>query len=173
MAKSIAIGPFTCDVALRRVRPIEMVREEREGVTYLSASDYELAYETTLIFDDGGRLPIKAKVFGEGARLMVIRNELGEPARFRGWVRGSIQLLDEHDHTIFRGAYYDVNVVMNLSGDEALTPTDQRLEHWESGFGEGQYLGHAFSMRAEMTRSGAPVGGEAGPLAGKGVGFID
>ena len=104
---------------------------------------------------------------------MVIRNEQGEPTRFRGWVRGSIQLLDEHDHTIFRGAYYDVNVVMNLSGDEALTPTDQRLEHWESAFGEGPYLGHAFSMRAELTRSVALVDGEASALAGKGVGFIE
>jgi len=166
MAKSIATGPFTCDVTLSRVRPPEFVREEKEGVTYLSAGDYELEYETTLQFDDGGRLPIKAKAFGEIARLIVIRNAQGEPTRIRGWVQGSIQLLDEHEHTIFRGPYYDVNLVMPPAGDEALTATDTQLEHWESGFGEGQYLGHAFSMRVEMHR-------ESGALVGKGVGIIE
>ena len=47
-SNNIAVGPFTCDVRLRRVGPIEFIREEKDGVTYLSAQDYQLAYETTL-----------------------------------------------------------------------------------------------------------------------------
>ena len=166
MANTIAIGRFTCDVILKRVRPPEFVREEKDGVTYLSASGYELAYETTLNFDDGGRMPIKAKAFGEGASLIVMRNAQGEPTRMRGWVKGSIQILNEHEQTIFRGTYNDVKVVITLAGDDALTPTGQQLEHWQSGFGEGQYLGHFFSMRVDLTR-------ESGDLVGKGVGVIE
>ena len=166
MSEDIALGPFTCDVTLSRVSQPEFVREEKDGVTYLSASGYELAYETTLIFDGGGRLPIKAKVLGEGASLMVMRNASGEPTRMRGWVKGSIQIMDEHEQTIFRGTYNDVKVEITLTGDEQLTPTGQKLEHWESGFGEGQYLGHFFSIRAELTR-------ESGALEGKAQGSIE
>lgn len=166
MANDIPVGPFTCDVRLRRVGPIEFVREERDGVTYLSAKDYELAYETTLEFDDGGRLPIKAKVMGEGANMMVLRNSSGEPTKMRGWVSGSVELLDEQDRTIFRGVYNDVNAVHSLSGDEALTATGSNLEHWQSCFGEGQYSGRFFTFRVDMTR-------ESGDLVGRAVGIID
>ena len=48
-------------------------------------------------------LPVKGKLFGEIARLMVVRNELREPTRIGGWLQRSIQLLDEHEHTIFSG----------------------------------------------------------------------
>jgi hypothetical protein len=166
MDRTIAMGPFTCDVRLSRVRAPEFVREEKEGVIYITADDYELGYETTLEFDDGGKMLVKAKVFGEGSNMMVIRDAQGKPTRMRGWVKGSVQILDEHDQLIFRGTYNDVNVVWTLAGDEALTPTDTRLEHWESGFGEGDYLGHFFSMRADMAR-------ESGALAGRGVGVIE
>ena len=40
-SKNIALGPFTCDVRLRRVGPIEFVREEKDGVTYFKAKDYQ------------------------------------------------------------------------------------------------------------------------------------
>ncbi len=166
VANDIAIGPFTCDVRLRRVGPIEFVREEINGVTYMSAKDYELAYETTLEFDDGRHLSIKAQVHGEGANMMVLRNSSGEPAKMRGWVRGTVQILDEQEQTIFQGSYNDVNVVHSLAGDEALTATGSQLEHWQSCFGEGSYLGRFLSFRVDMTR-------ESGDLVGKAVGVIE
>lgn len=166
MANDIAVGPFTCDVRLRRVGPINFVREEKDGVTYMSAKDYELAYETTLEFDDGARLPIKAKVMGEGANMMVVRNASGEPTMMRGWVGGSVELLDEQGQAIFRGVYNDVGAVHTLSGDEALTATASNLEHWQHCFGEGKYLGRFFSFRVDMTR-------ESGDLVGRAVGVID
>jgi len=147
MADNNPMGNFTCEVKLQRVGPIDFVREEKDGVTYVSAKDYELAYETTLEFDDGGLLKIRAKVLGHGANMMVLRNASGEPAQTRGWVRGSVQILNEQEQTIFRGTYSDVNVVHTLAGDEELTATGSQLEHWQSCFGEGQHLGHFFSMR--------------------------
>ena len=45
----------------------------------MSASDYELEYITTLNFDDGRSLAIKAKAFGEGARSMIRPNANGHP----------------------------------------------------------------------------------------------
>lgn len=161
------VGPFTCDIRLRRVGPINFVREEKDGVTYLSAKDYELAYETTFLeFDDGGRLPIKAKVFGEGANMMVLRNADGEPAKMRGWVRGSVEITDDQDRTIFRGIYNDENAVHSLAGDEELTATGSNLEHWQSCFGESRYSGRFFSFRVDMTR-------DSGDLVGKPVGIIE
>ena len=76
-------------------------------------------------------------------------------------------MFDDRNQTIFRGAYYDVNLAVTLAGDEELTPTSLHLEHWEHGFGEAQYLGHAFTMRVAMTR--AP----SGSLVGKAEGQID
>lgn len=166
MASDIPVGPFTCDVRLQRVDPIEFVREEKEGVTYVSAKDYELAYETTLEFDDGNHLSIKAKVFGEGSSMMVVRNSSGEPTSMRGWVKGLVQLLNEQGQTIFQGTYNDVNVVHSLAGDEALTATGSQLEHWETCFGEGPYLGRSFSVRVDMTR-------QEGALVGNGKGIIE
>ena len=55
MTSAVAIGPFSCDVTLSRVSQPEFVREEKDGVTHLNASGYELAYETTLVFDGVGR----------------------------------------------------------------------------------------------------------------------
>lgn len=35
------------------------------------------------------------------------------------------------------------------------------VEHWENGFREGPYVGHAFSMGAQITREGdAPPRGQ-------------
>ena len=39
VANDIAVGPFTCDIRLRRVGPIDFVREEKDGVTYVTAKD--------------------------------------------------------------------------------------------------------------------------------------
>jgi hypothetical protein len=55
-----------------------------------------------------------------------------------------------------------------LTGDEALTATGQTVvDHFENGFGEGAYAGHAFSMGAQLIREGD------GPLRGEGRGQID
>ena len=54
-------GAFTCEIVLRRIRAPHLVREEREGVTYLVARDYEIAYDTILRFADDVRLPVRAR----------------------------------------------------------------------------------------------------------------
>ena len=98
--------------------------------------------------------------------IMVLRNASGEPTKMRGWVRGTVQILNEQEQTIFKGTYNDVNVVHSLAGDEELTATGSNLEHWQSCFGEGRYLGHFLSLRVDMTR-------ESGDLVGKAVGIIE
>jgi hypothetical protein len=58
--------------------------------------------------------------------------------------------------------------VQSLTGDEALTATGQTVvDHFENGFGEGAYAGHAFSMGAQLIREGD------GPLRAEGRGQID
>ena len=165
MVLSLPVGAFECDLAIHRIRPPELVREDRDGVTYLAAEDYELAYETTLEFQNGARLPIKGKLFGEQNRQIVIRGSDGAPAQLRGWVRGSIQLFDAREQMIFRGTYFDVDLVIELTGDEDFTPLALRLEHWENGFGEAGYLGHAISLSVSLLR-------EAGALSGHAKGHI-
>jgi hypothetical protein len=85
----------------------------------------------------------------------------------RGAVSAGIN--DAQGRRLFRGRYYDARVVVqSLAGDEALTTTGQRVvEHWENGFGEGPYAGHAFSMGAQITREGDT------PARGQGRGQID
>src|SRR5262245_16510979 len=39
-------GPFTCEIALRRIRAPQFVREDKQGATYMVARGYELGYET-------------------------------------------------------------------------------------------------------------------------------
>ena len=166
MANDVPIGPFTCDFRLQRVRPPEIVREEKAGVEYISSGGYELAYETTLVFDDGARLPVKATVLGQGVRLMALHYSSGQPARARGWAQGSVQIMNESGLIIFQGLYFDVRLLWTLAGDEALTTTGAELEHWESAFGEGQYQGHFFSLRVDASRG-------SGDLSGQAVGFIE
>jgi hypothetical protein len=61
-------------------------------------------------------------------------------------------LHDAQGRLLFRGRYYDTRVVQSLAGDEALTPTGQRLvEHWQNGFGEGP------SVLLMTSSRGAPV----------------
>ena len=75
---------------------------------------------------------------------------------------------DIQGRLLFRGRYYDSRVVQALAGDEALTATGQRVvEHWENGFGEGPYAGHAFSMGAQIIREGNTL------ARGQGGGQID
>ena len=159
MAASTPVGAFECDIALNRVTPPEFVRDVRHGVTYLAAEDYKLAYETTHEFHDGAKLPIKGKLFGEQNRQIVIRSSDGTPRQLLGWVRGSFQLLDQRDQVLFRGTYFDVDLVVELAGDEDLTPVTLRLEHWENGFGEADYLGHAISLSVSLIRKSAALTG--------------
>jgi hypothetical protein len=165
---TLPIGPFTCEVVLRRIRAPQFVREERQGVTYLVARDYELAYETTLQFSSGTRLPVKARLVGELNQRIVIRNAQGQPVRISGYVQGLAEISDSDGLVIFRGRYYDSRVVQSLAGDEALTPVGQSVvDHCENGFGEGRYAGHAFSVGVQLTREGDS------PLRGEGHGHID
>ncbi len=170
MANAIPTGEFTCEVTLQRIRVPELVREERDGVTYLVNRDYELAYETILRFTSGATLPVTAKLVGELSQQVVIRDAHGRPVRESGYVQGRMELSDTQGRLLFRGRYYDSRTVQSLVGDEALTATGPRVvEHWENGFGEGPYAGHAFSMGAQLTREGnTPT-----PLRGQGRGQID
>ena len=41
---NLPLGKFTCEFTLEVVRPPVLEREQRDGVTYLVARNYELAY---------------------------------------------------------------------------------------------------------------------------------
>jgi hypothetical protein len=165
---SIPTDAFTCEITLRRIRAPEFAREEKGGVTYLVARDYELAYETTLRFTSGAELPVKAKLVGELNQRVVIRDARGRPARTSGYVQGLVEISDADGRVIFRGRYYDSRTAQPLAGDDALTPIGQSVvDHCENGFGEGPYAGHAFSMGVQLTREGDT------PLKGQGRGQID
>jgi hypothetical protein len=138
------------------------------GVTYFVARDYEIAYETTLRFTGGARLPVKARLVGELNQRIVIRDAAGRPARMIGYVQGIVEISNADGSSIFRGRYYDSRTVQSLAGDEAFTPIGQGVvDHFENGFGEGPYAGHAFSLGAQLLREGAA------PLRGEGHGHID
>jgi hypothetical protein len=161
-------GPFTCKVELRRIRAPEFVREDRQGVIYLVARGYEVAYEATLRFNGGAELPVKARLRGELNQRIVIRDASGRPARMSGYVQGIVEINNAGGDPIFRGHYYDSRTVQALTGDDALTPTGQTVvDHFENGFGEGAYAGHAFSLGVQLIREGD------GPLRGDGRGQID
>ena len=104
MPATIPKGAFRCDLRINRIRPPELLRQVREGVTYLSASDYELAYETTFEFHDASQLSVRGTLLGEENRQLVIRDEDGTPASLRGWVRGSVLIFDERENLIFKGS---------------------------------------------------------------------
>ena len=160
---TMPIGTFTCDVTLQRIRSPQFVREIKDGVTYLTGRDYELAYETTLHFADGATLPIKARLFGELNQQVVIRDKGGTPIQTSGYVQGRAEICDTRGNVLFRGRYYDSRVVQSLTGDEALTATGPRLleQHLENGLGEGAYAGHAFSLSGQLSREGdAPHSGQ-------------
>lgn len=98
----------------------------------------------------------------------MIRDASGRPARISGYVQGLVEINNAAGNPIFRGHYYDSRTVQSLTGDEALTPTGQTVvDHFENGFGEGAYAGHAFSVGAQLIREGD------GPLRGEGRGQID
>jgi hypothetical protein len=165
---SLPTGSFICNLEFRRIRPPAPVREERQGVTYLVARDYEIAYDTTLYFANGAQLPIKARLVGELNESIVIRDPGGRPLRRSGYVQGLTELMTSDGHVIFRGRYYDSRTLQSLAGDDALTPVGATLvDHCENGFGEGPYAGHAFSLGAHLMREGE------GPLRGSGRGQID
>ena len=162
-------GPFTGDVNLHRIRAPEFTREDKDGVTYLVARDYETAYETTLNFaGSGAKLPVKASLVGELNQRIVIRDPSGKPVRMSGYVQGRVEIRDAQGRVLFRGRYYDSRTIQALAGDDAFTPVGPVVvDHWENGFGEGAYAGHAFSLGVQMTRDGD------GPLRGEGRGHID
>ena len=168
MANSMPTGPFTCKFTPQIIRAPQFVREEKGGVTYLVGRDYAMIYEMTLRFTNGAELPIKTSLVGELNQQVVIRDAQGKPTRISGYVQGRVEINDTQGRLLFRGRYYDSRVVQSLAGDEALTATGQRVvEHWENGFGEGPYAGHAFSMGAQITREGDT------PARGQGRGQID
>ncbi len=149
---SMPTGPFTCDVAFRVVSGPPIVREERDGVTYLTRRDYEIAYETILHFENGSELPIKGRLTGERNQKVVVRDAGGNPVMTSGYVQGRTEIFDTSDHLVFRGGYYDYRVVQVLTCDEALTPSGQRsLDHRENGVGEGPYAGHAFALNGKFS----------------------
>jgi hypothetical protein len=168
MANAMPTGTFTCEFSPQILRAPQFVREEKDGVTYLVGRDYAMVYEMTLRFTNGAELPIKTSLVGALNQQVVIRDTQGKPARISGYVQGRVEIHDTQGRLLFRGRYYDSRVVQALTGDEALTPTGQRVvEHWENGFGEGPYAGHAFSMGAQITREGNA------PSRGQGRGQID
>ena len=161
-------GAFTCEIILQRVRAPQFVREEREGVTYLIARDYEIAYDTILCFDGEVRVPVRAKLVGELNQRLVIRDAAGQPVRYIGYAQGRVEIIDSNGLVMFRGRYYDSRVAQPLSGDDTLKPVGQSVvDHWESAFGEGAYAGHAFSVGGRLTREGEM------PLTGEAHGYID
>jgi hypothetical protein len=168
MDSSMPIGPFTCVVGFRIIRPPKFIREERDGATYLVGRDYELAYETILRFDTGADLPINVALVGELNQQVVVRDANRRPKSVSGYAQGRVVVADSAGTTLFRGRYYDSRIVQPLSGDESLTTTGQRLvDHWENGFGEGLYSAHAFSLGVQLTREGDA------PIRGQGRGHLD
>jgi hypothetical protein len=155
-------GPFTCEITLRRIRAPQFVRQEKQGVTYMTARDYELAYEAILHFTTGADFPIKARLIGELNQRVVIRDGQGRPVRLSGYAQGLAEIRDSSEFVIFRGRYYDSRTIRSLAGDDALTVVGQTaVDHWENGFGEGLYAGHAFSVGGQLTQEGdAPLLGE-------------
>jgi hypothetical protein len=144
------------------------VREEREGVTYLVARDYELAYDTILRFAGDVRLPVRARLVGELNQRLVLRDAAARPVGYIGYAQGRVEVIDSDGRVTFRGRYYDSRVAQPLSGNDTLTPVGQSVvDHWESAFGEGAYAGHAFSVGGRLTREGEK------PLTGEVHGHID
>jgi hypothetical protein len=132
------------------------------------ARDYEIAYDTILHFTSGAHLPVKARLVGELNQRVVIRDAQGRPVRFSGYVQGLAEVSDSDGLVLFRGRYYDSRTIHSLAGDDALTPIGRSLvDHWENGFREGPYAGHAFSVGVQLTREGDA------PLRGEGRGHID
>jgi hypothetical protein len=165
---TLPTGPFICNLEFRRIRPPAPVREERAGVTYFIARDYEIAYDTILYFASGARLPISARLVGELNESIVIRDDSGRALRRSGYVQGRTELRAADGQVMFRGRYYDSRTLQSLADDEALTPVGATLvDHCENGFGEGSYTGHAFSLSVHLMREGT------GPLRGTGRGQID
>jgi hypothetical protein len=159
---SLPTGPFTCEIAMRRIRAPQFVREERQGVTYMTARNYELAYETVLRVTSGADLPVKAKLIGELNQRVVIRDAQGRPVLLSGYTQGLSEIQDSSGIVIFRGAYYDSRTIRSLAGDETLTVVGRAVvDHWENGLGEGPFAGHVFSVGGRMTQAAdAPLRGE-------------
>jgi hypothetical protein len=104
MATSMPTGPFTCEFTVQRSSGPVFVREEKGGVTYLVRCDYEFAYETTLRFTSGAELSVMARLVGELAQFVVIRDAHGRPTRLSGYAQGRVEISDTQGHLLFRGA---------------------------------------------------------------------
>ena len=90
------------------------------------------------------------------------------PMKLSGYAQGLSEISNSDGLVIFRGRYYDSGTIRSSAGDEALTVVGQTVvDHWENGFGEGPYAGHAFSVGVQLIQEG-----EA-PLRGEGRGHID
>jgi len=113
----VPTGPFTCEIVLQRVRAPRFILEDRQGVTYMVARDYELTYQTVLNFASGARLPIKAKLVGELNQRVIIRDAQRRPVRYSGYAQGLAEISNTDGHVIFRGRYYDSRTLQPLVGD--------------------------------------------------------
>ena len=127
---AVPTGEFACEVTIKRIRGPEFAREEEGGVAYLVARDYEIAYETTLRFVDGSGLPVKARLFGELNKQVIIRDPSGAPVRTSGYVRGRMEMTDAGGRIIFR-------VPTTMPGasrpSQATRPSPPRACTWTTG----------------------------------------
>jgi hypothetical protein len=144
------------------------VREEKQGVTDLVARGYEIALWDHAALRQWHPLSGKGPTRRELNQRLVIRDAQARPVAMSGYVQGLAEISDSTGVVIFRGRYYDSRPIQSLAGDDALTPTGQAVvDHWENGFGEGAYAGHAFSVGVQLTREGDR------PLRGEGRGQIE
>jgi hypothetical protein len=157
MEPGLPLGEFTCPITFESVRPPTPVVKEENGVTYVMQGDYEIMFRTVLRFTNGAELSIRANLFGEDSRKVVIRDAAGKPTALSGYTQGRSEILDVDGKVIFEGRYYDTRTYYPLTGDIALTPTGRRIcDHWINGFGRGAYAGHAFSLGVHLAREHEP-----------------
>ena len=62
---NLPLGKFACEFTLELVRPPVLEREQTDGVTYLVARNYEMAYRTSLHFESGGEIAIVGTLVGD------------------------------------------------------------------------------------------------------------
>jgi len=156
-------GAFKARITLEVVRPFILKRHDEAGVTYRTASDYELAYKTVLQFSNGQELPVTARLLPDMNKHLIVRDSQGKPEKVVGYAQGRSEIRSDDGSIIFEGHYYDTRIAWPLTGDEALTPVGTfAADHWENSFGRGAYAGHAFSLAVHFTREGtAPMAGDA------------
>jgi alkylhydroperoxidase/carboxymuconolactone decarboxylase family protein YurZ len=152
-------GPFTCEVTLRRIRAPQFIREEKQGVTYMIARGYEIAYETILHFTNGARLPVTARLVGELTQRVVIRDAQGRARRDRRLVTLTIAAVTGQRDPLRNHLRASLE-----SGDLTLAEIHEWIIHlahyggWPAGTTASAVLGEI--SRAE---TGTSAAGQRGP----------